>query len=223
MPTDAGRFRTFTWRRRLPSSLPPSLPPPSVAAWPTVARPRTSERLIPDNCYHGHGLAGARLQITATSCSPPSRSPLPPCPATSRLRRRDTYSKGFPRCPYLGGAVRFVIAFAETRRNERGPPLVEAGKFMGGLCPGIGKYCFFQSTWPLAHDDGEEEQREKSSAGATRASSVSRVTSRYADPRWNPDGNRLYFLRLLPLTPQHSSRRGWEGEATWINVWFVRS
>lgn len=51
-------------------------PTPGVLRLPglAVATRRSSKnsgRLIPDNCYHGHGLRGARLQIIATSCLHP--------------------------------------------------------------------------------------------------------------------------------------------------------
>lgn len=53
---------------------------------------KNSGHLIPDNCYHGHGLRGARLQITATSC-------LHPCTVVTVSRY---FLKGFLTvCTYL--------------------------------------------------------------------------------------------------------------------------
>ncbi|KYM79981.1 hypothetical protein ALC53_09507 [Atta colombica] len=51
---------------------------------------KNSRRLIPDNCYHGHGLCGARLQITATSC-------LHPYTTIAALLYVRYFLKGFPR------------------------------------------------------------------------------------------------------------------------------
>lgn len=99
---------------------------------------KNSGRLIPDNCYHGHGLCGARLQITATSCLHPYTT------VTALLVR---YFPGFPCCSYPRVPLSLVrnCVYRNVAEYITLPSLLEAGKFMVGLCSGFGKYCFFQS------------------------------------------------------------------------------
>lgn len=116
---------------------------------------KNSGRLIPDNCYHGHGLCGARLQITATSC-------LHPYTVVTALLV-GYFLKGFPRCPYPRRRVPLSLVRNCVYRNVaeyiKLPSLLEAGKFMVGLCSGFGKYCFFQSN-VLAVKRERERKRE---------------------------------------------------------------
>lgn len=83
-----------------------------VARRTLVVLVQNSGRLIPDNCYHGHGLHGARLEITATSCLlTPTPSP-PPCPplrgAFIILHSADHSDTEF-------GHASFAVTFTEKR------------------------------------------------------------------------------------------------------------
>lgn len=119
---------------------------------------KNSGRLILDNCYHGHGLCGARLQITATSCLHPYTT------VTALLVRY--FLKGFPCCPYPRRRVPLSLVRNCVCRNAaeyiKLPFLLEAGKFMASLCSGSGKYCFFQSNVLAARKEGESEVKPRS-------------------------------------------------------------
>lgn len=120
---------------------------------------KNSGRLILDNCYHGHGLCGARLQITATSCLHPYTT------VTALLIRH--FLKGFPCCPYLRRRVPLSLVRNCVCRNVaeyiKLPSLLAAGKFMASLCLGSGKYCFFQSNGLAKRD--RERGRERGERG----------------------------------------------------------
>lgn len=119
---------------------------------------KNSGRLIPDNCYHGHGLCGARLQITATSC-------LHPYTTIAALLIR-YFLKGFSRrCPYPRRRIPLSLVRNCVYRNvaeyRKLPSLLEAGKFMVGLCSSFGKYCFFRSVECVSSERREEKERQK--------------------------------------------------------------
>ena len=73
-PSSAREVRGDTLLNKLLSLIKIFRPTPGVLHLPGDGNSssKNSGRLIPDNCYHGHGLCGARLQITATSCLHPA-------------------------------------------------------------------------------------------------------------------------------------------------------
>lgn len=145
--TSLSSFPSLLLLNKLSSLIKIFRPTPGVLRLPglTVATCRSSKnsgRLIPDNCYHGHGLCGARLQIIATSCLHPYTI------VTVKI-----LSQRVPYCLYLSTFASckpfpHATAFTEAWRDIQSYLLLllEAGKFMAGLCSSFEKYCFFQSS-----------------------------------------------------------------------------
>lgn len=181
---------------------------------------KNSGRLILDNCYHGHGLCGARLQITATSCLHPYTT------VTALLVRY--FLKGFPCCPYPRRRAPLSLVRNCVCRNAaeyiKLPFLLEAGKFMASLCSGSGKYCFFQSNVLAAGKEGVKPRSLYLPRNLKNCLQAKRVLPLYrgrerviiTEIQWTPRNCRPFFscqpapkeYRLL-LFREKKKRRGW--------------
>lgn len=115
---------------------------------------KNSGRLIPDNCYHGHGLRGARLQITATSCLHPCtiitvsgyflKGLLTVCTYLRTPTSYKPYSRAQPRLQKRGGIYKATFFFYLKPENlwpvyaRASKNIVSSSRVSDGVEGGVG-------------------------------------------------------------------------------------